>query len=80
MPTDPQQKNTRPAASRPEQEKHPESKRSLFDWRYILLISIVLLLGFLAIYFSPIKQSRNFYDYADHRLLAGNPPLLGCGQ
>ncbi|MGR5065139.1 ceramidase domain-containing protein [Photobacterium sp. DNB22_13_2] len=49
------------------------SKRSCFDWRYILLIVIALVLGILAIYFSPIRQSRNFYDYADQRLLLGIP-------
>lgn len=49
------------------------SKRSLFDWRYTLLIVIALALGILAIYFSPIRQSRNFYDYADQRLLLGIP-------
>ncbi|MBC7004457.1 hypothetical protein BIZ37_17995 [Photobacterium sp. BZF1] len=48
-------------------------KRSKFDWRYILLIAIALILGALALYFSPIKQSRNFYDYADQSMLIGIP-------
>ncbi|WP_082008698.1 hypothetical protein [Photobacterium gaetbulicola] len=51
----------------------PASNHSLFDWRYALLIAIALILGVLAIYFSPIRQSRNFYDYADQRLFLGIP-------
>ncbi|PSU34057.1 hypothetical protein [Photobacterium lutimaris] len=66
-----------PSHFRPENSSTPSasstSKRSLFDWRYILLIVIALSLGILALYFSPIRQSRNFYDYADQRLLLGIP-------
>lgn len=71
MPASPQPKSTQPDSS--QQKSAPASKRSLFDWRYVLLIVIALILGLLAIYFSPIRQSRNFYDYADQRLLLGIP-------
>ena len=66
--------NFQPDDTSSEQDKKSASiKRSKFDWRYILLIAIALILGALALYFSPIKQSRNFYDYADQRLLLGIP-------
>ncbi|PSW21898.1 hypothetical protein C9I98_01120 [Photobacterium sanctipauli] len=48
-------------------------KRDLYDWRYGLLVSIAIFLAALAIYFSPIHQSRNFYNYADQRLILGVP-------
>lgn len=38
-----------------------------------LLIAIVLAIAALAFYFAPIKQSRNFYDYADQRIILGIP-------
>ncbi|MCQ1060355.1 ceramidase [Photobacterium sp. DNB23_23_1] len=65
--------NFRPDDSSTSNTSPSTSKRSLFDWRYILLIAIALALGVMAIYFSPIRQSRNFYDYADQRLLFGIP-------
>lgn len=57
----------------------PDNKHSLpenqpvFDWRYLLLIMTTLVLGLLAFYFSPITQSRYFYNYSDQRSLLGIP-------
>ena len=66
--------NFQPDNTSSQQSKKPtDKKRSMFDWRYGLLIAIALILGVLAIYFSPIKQSRNFYDYADQSVLLGIP-------
>lgn len=41
--------------------------------RIWLLILIAIILAALAFYFSPIRQSRNFYDYADQRVWLGIP-------
>ena len=43
------------------------------NYRFWLLIAIAVVLAALAFYFAPIRQSRNFYDYADQRMLLGIP-------
>ena len=44
-----------------------------YSYRIWLLILIAIALAALALYFSPITQSRNFYDYADQRTWLGIP-------
>ncbi len=44
-----------------------------YSYRIWLLILIAIALAALALYFSPITQSRNFYDYADQRTCLGIP-------
>jgi len=39
--------------------------------KVLLLISIAVVLFLLALIYSPIRQSRHFYDYADNRTLLG---------
>ncbi|MCW8328579.1 ceramidase [Photobacterium sp. SDRW27] len=43
------------------------------DYRIWLLLTITVIMAALALYFAPIKQSSNFYDYADQRTLLGIP-------
>ncbi|MCG7587479.1 ceramidase [Photobacterium sp. OFAV2-7] len=44
--------------------------------RLRLLLIIAIILAILTFYFSPITQSRNFYDYADQRAFLGLPNFL----
>ncbi|MGF1702270.1 ceramidase [Photobacterium makurazakiensis] len=48
-------------------------RRNTFDWRYGLLVAIAIALAGLAFFFSPIHQSRNFYQYADQRVILAIP-------
>ncbi|WP_299018039.1 hypothetical protein [uncultured Photobacterium sp.] len=43
------------------------------QYRFWVLIISALVLAALAMYFAPIRQSRNFYNYADQRTLLGIP-------
>lgn len=47
-----------------------------YYYRISLLILIAIILAALALYFSPITQSRNFYDYADQQTWLGIPNFV----